>query len=287
MFGKVDIYKDKVGPIVPNAKGDNPHVYFDLKHGEESLGRVVMQLYRDVTPKTAENFRCLCTGEKGTGPVSGKPLHYKGCTLHRIIKDFMIQGGDFTNHDGTGGESIYGEKFEDENFLLKHTRPGQLSMANAGPGTNGSVRMLGVWLCMSVLFSSEACFLRWFVVSHAYATRISVVWDVGSHTFPVVLIVLLCFHTDSIIGSNSSSRPRTLPISTASTLFLVTSWRAWMLFERLKIFPWDPTINPSWMLSLKIAEKCRWITNRKINVSRTVRWKNDAMDGASTIPKAR
>ena len=139
MFGKVDIYKDKQGPLTPNAKGDNPHVFFDIKHGDEPLGRVVMQLYKDITPKTAENFRCLCTGEKGDGKL-GKPLHFKGSTFHRIIKDFMIQGGDFTNHDGTGGESIYGEKFPDENFTIKHTKAGQLSMANAGPGTNGSVR---------------------------------------------------------------------------------------------------------------------------------------------------
>lgn len=136
-FGKVDMYNDKKGVLVPNAKGDNPHVFFQIKHGDEDLGRVVMQLYKDITPKTAENFRALCTGEKGTG-VAGKPLHYKGCAFHRVIKDFMIQGGDFTNGDGTGGESIYGEKFADENFTIKHTKGGQLSMANAGPGTNGS-----------------------------------------------------------------------------------------------------------------------------------------------------
>ena len=98
---------------------------------------VVMQIYKDITPKTAENFRCLCTGEKGTG-TTGKPLHYKGCSFHRVIKDFMIQGGDFTNGDGTGGESIYGKTFKDENFKLRHTKRGDLSMANAGPHTNGS-----------------------------------------------------------------------------------------------------------------------------------------------------
>lgn len=138
MFNKPGgFYDDKQGPLIPNAKGDNPHVFFDITQGDKPLGRVVMQLYADVTPKTAENFRALCTGEKGEGTL-GKPLHYKGCAFHRVIKDFMIQGGDFTNGDGTGGESIYGEKFADENFALKHTKAGQLSMANAGPGTNGS-----------------------------------------------------------------------------------------------------------------------------------------------------
>jgi peptidylprolyl isomerase len=137
MFGKVSMYDDKKGIMVPNANGDNPHVFFDVKQGDEDLGKVVMQLYMDVTPKTAENFRALCTGEKGEGKM-GKPLHYKNSTFHRIIKDFMIQGGDFTSGDGTGGESIYGEKFPDENFIVKHTGEGLLSMANAGPGTNGS-----------------------------------------------------------------------------------------------------------------------------------------------------
>ncbi|KAG0227759.1 Peptidyl-prolyl cis-trans isomerase D [Actinomortierella wolfii] len=116
----------------------NPRCFFDITIGGEPIGRIVLELFSDVTPKTAENFRALCTGEKGIGPVTGKPLHYKGSPFHRIIQNFMIQGGDFTAQNGTGGESIYGSKFEDENFTLKHDRPFLLSMANAGAGTNGS-----------------------------------------------------------------------------------------------------------------------------------------------------
>lgn len=115
----------------------NPRVFLDVSIGGSPAGRLCFELFADVVPLTAENFRALCTGEKGVGS-SGKALAYKGSGFHRIIPGFMCQGGDFTAGNGTGGESIYGKKFADENFSLKHDKPGLLSMANAGPNTNGS-----------------------------------------------------------------------------------------------------------------------------------------------------
>jgi peptidylprolyl isomerase len=109
--------------------------FFEISIGGKAAGKITFELYNETVPKTAENFRALCTGEKSS---SSKTLHYKGSAFHRIIPNFMLQGGDFTKGDGRGGESIYGTKFADENFKFKHTKEGLLSMANAGPNTNGS-----------------------------------------------------------------------------------------------------------------------------------------------------
>nr|ABY62767.1 TRIM5/cyclophilin A fusion protein [Macaca mulatta] len=129
--GMLDMFRDAAAEESPVLLAMvNPTVFFDIAVDGEPLGRVSFELFADKVPKTAENFRALSTGEKGFG--------YKGSCFHRIIPGFMCQGGNFTHHNGTGGKSIYGEKFEDENFILKHTGPGILSMANAGPNTNGS-----------------------------------------------------------------------------------------------------------------------------------------------------
>lgn len=119
-------------------KVQRPRCFFDLSINNVTIGRVVFELFTDICPKTCENFRCLCTGEKGIGKSTQKPLHYKNCLFHRVVKDFMVQGGDFSEGNGRGGESIYGGFFEDENFSVQHTKEFLLSMANRGKDTNGS-----------------------------------------------------------------------------------------------------------------------------------------------------
>jgi peptidyl-prolyl isomerase G (cyclophilin G) len=120
------------------SKKKNPLVFLDVSIDGDASAKIVIELFANIVPRTAENFRALCTGEKGVGASTGKPLHFKGTKFHRVINGFMAQGGDFSKENGTGGESIYGGKFADENFKMDHSEPGILSMANGGPNTNGS-----------------------------------------------------------------------------------------------------------------------------------------------------
>ncbi|XP_025811480.1 peptidyl-prolyl cis-trans isomerase CYP63-like [Panicum hallii] len=120
------------------ARKKNPFVFLDVAIGDDRAGKMVFELFADVVPKTAENFGALCTGEKGVGKTTISPLYYRGTKFHKIMKGLMAQGGDFSKNNGTGGESIYGGTFEDENFVLSHDDRGLLSMANTGPNTNGS-----------------------------------------------------------------------------------------------------------------------------------------------------
>jgi peptidyl-prolyl isomerase G (cyclophilin G) len=122
-------------------------VFLDISIGYKYEGRITISLFTTIVPRTCYNFKCLCTGEKGLGKLSGKPLHYQNSSFHRVIKGFMAQGGDFTVHNGQGGESIYGGKFADENFIRKHNKRGILSMANSGPNTNGSQFFLTFTAC--------------------------------------------------------------------------------------------------------------------------------------------
>jgi len=149
-------------PLEEATSPNNPRVFFDIEIDNKKEGRIVMELFANCVPKTAENFRALCTGEKGIGLATGKKLHYKSSTFHRVIPGFMCQGGDFQRGNGTGGESIYGNKFDDEwgvngDSFIQHTVPGLLSMANSGRNTNGSQFFLTTaktqWLdCKHVVF---------------------------------------------------------------------------------------------------------------------------------------
>jgi peptidylprolyl isomerase len=148
---------------------NNPRVFFDIEIGGKKAGRIQMELFETIYPKTTENFRALCTGEKGMGK-SGSKLHFKNSIFHRVIPGFMCQGGDFTNHNGTGGESIYGKKFDDEMYenelFITHNTPGLLSMANSGVNTNGSQFFLTTSRC------------KWLDCKHVVFGQVEFGWDV-------------------------------------------------------------------------------------------------------------
>lgn len=158
--------------VVPEFAPGRPRVFLDIAIAGAPAGRIICELYSDAVPRTAENFRCLCAGSRGQGR-RGKPLHYRGCAFHRIVPNFVIQGGDITHEDGTGGESIFGQTFADESLALQHTVPGILSMANSGKDTNNSQFFICAKACpqldgkhvvfgrvldgMDVVYRMEAC----------------------------------------------------------------------------------------------------------------------------------
>ena len=139
-FLKTNLYDDIPQKLssIPKFDPSNPRVFFDISIGGKNPNRIEFELFKKNVPLTAENFRALCTGEKSNSSSGSGKLHYKNTIFHRVIKGFMMQGGDFENANGTGGSSIYGNKFNDENFIFPHSEPGLLSMANSGPNTNGS-----------------------------------------------------------------------------------------------------------------------------------------------------
>lgn len=168
--------------IAGAAANGNPIVFFDISIGGQPAGRIKMELFADTTPKTAENFRQLCTGELRK---NGRAQGYKGCAFHRVIKGFMIQGGDFLSGDGKGCTSIYGENFPDENFHLRHVGPGLLSMANSGPDSNGC----------QFFVTCDAC-----------------EWLDGKHcVFGKVVDGMLCVRKVENVPAGQSSKPK-LPI---------------------------------------------------------------------------
>jgi peptidylprolyl isomerase len=191
MFSKASLSEPE-----PAYDGPLPRVFFDLEIGGEPAGRVEFELFAHKAPKTCENFRALCTGEKGLG-VAGVPLHYKGSSFHRIIPEFMLQGGDFTLGNGMGGESIWGTKFDDESFELKHDAPGLLSMANAG------------------MRRARLARARCAPPSSGLATRATP--PVSSPTRPLSSRPLCCPQAGTPTARNFSSRPSRRSTSTAST----------------------------------------------------------------------